>query len=578
MLANLVKKILAYDQIESAYLKHEHAENAQILLEKVLSDWQISIREHKNTKTPYDHLNKVLIVANHPFGGVEGMILTRQFLNNHTTIKVLVNPILKVFKPLRECFLFVEPYDDAESKRLNIQATKQAIEWLKQGNVLAMFPAGEVSSYQLTENCVVDPVWSKSCAAFVEKTQCSVLPVFFHGQNSKWFQALGVLHPKIRTLLLGRELVNKQNQTIHMSYGNVVQFSKLPKHLNREQLANYFRFLTYSIAKQGKKITACAESQEIEQSYAPAVLQKDIDQLPQSALLLKSKNFSVYVTEYEHIPNIMHEIAKQRERSFRKVGEGTGKPIDTDGFDQYYKHLFVWDDDAQQIVGAYRIALSDDVKQKQQSFYSQTLFGFDDRFIKEIEPAIEMGRSFVSLEYQKSFTPLLLLWKGIGQFVARNPKYTKLFGPVSISGEFSSLSKTVIKEYLLRHYGADNLKQHVHVKVPFNDEILYDYSSKDMAQFFNSLADISNYIDYQEKEFAGIPVLIKHYIKLGAKFIDFNVDPEFNNALDALILVDLKQTEEKSLKNYMGEEGYEIFRNYHNLNKTSEDKTDYEEQ
>ncbi|HMQ10035.1 MAG TPA: GNAT family N-acyltransferase [Oligoflexia bacterium] len=566
MLAQLVKKILAYDQIEAAYLKYEHALSAKELLEKVLSDWQISVREHKSTKTTYDRLNKVLIVANHPFGGVEGMILTRQFLEQNAAIKVLVNPILKVFKPLRENFLFVEPYEDIESKKLNVQATKQAIQWLKQGNVLAMFPAGEVSSYQLNKNCVVDPVWSKSCAAFVEKAQCSVLPVFFHGQNSKWFQALGVLHPKIRTLLLGRELVNKQKQTIHMTYGNLVQFNRLPKHLSREELSDYFRFLTYSIAKQGKKIELYKEEhEEIEQSYDTSVLQSDIDRLPESALLLKSKNFSVYVAEYEQIPKIMHEIAKQRERSFRKVGEGTGKAIDTDSFDPYYKHLFVWDDDAKKIVGAYRIALSDEVKQKKQNFYSQTLFGFDQRFINEIEPAIEMGRSFVSLEYQKSFTPLLLLWKGIGQFVARYPKYTKLFGPVSISGEFSPLSKTVIKQYLLRHYGEESLKKHVQVKVPFNDEILYDYSSQDMLKFFNSLTDISNYIDYQEKEFAGIPVLIKHYIKLGAKFIDFNVDPEFNNALDALILVDLKQTEEKSLKNYMGEDGYQIFRSYHNL-------------
>ncbi|MCI5071925.1 lysophospholipid acyltransferase family protein [bacterium] len=567
MLTQLVKKILAYDQIEATYLKHEHALSAKELLEKVLSDWKITVKEDHSSKSALTNLNKVLIVANHPFGGVEGMILTRQFLQKNTPIKVLVNPILKVFKPLRENFLFVEPYDDAESKKLNIQATKQAIGWLKKGKVLAMFPAGEVSSYQARKNCIVDPVWSKSCAAFVEKTQCSVLPVFFHGNNSRWFQILGLLHPKIRTLLLGRELVNKQKQCIHMSYGNIVHFSKLPKHLSRNELSDYFRFLTYSIAKQGEKIKTNSKQQNIEISHAAAALQNNINALPEAALLLRSKNFSVYVAEHKQIPMLMHEIAIQRERSFRNVGEGTGKAIDTDAFDQYYKHLFVWDEDAKKVVGAYRIALSDEIKQKNQKFYSQTLFGFDERFIEEIEPAIEMGRSFVSLEYQKSFTPLFLLWKGIGQFVVRNPKYTKLFGPVSISGEFSSLTKTVIKEYLLRHYGAGKLKKHVRVKVPFNGENLYDYTAESMAKFFNSLADISNYIDYQEKEFAGIPVLIKHYIKLGAKFIDFNVDPEFNNALDALILVDLKQTEEKSLKNYMGEEGYEIFRKHQDLNK-----------
>src|SRR5208283_345467 len=122
----------------------------------------------------------------------------------------------------------------------------------------------------------------------------------------------------------------------------------------------------------------------------------------------------------------LFEIGRLREMTFRQAGEGTGKPVDLDRFDLYYPHLFVWNKEKREVVGAYRLGLVEPILQRfgKKGLYSATLFQYKEGFLEHIRRGIELGRSFVRLEYQRLYAPLLLLWKGIARFVARYPEYT----------------------------------------------------------------------------------------------------------------------------------------------------------
>jgi len=127
----------------------------------------------------------------------------------------------------------------------------------------------------------------------------------------------------------------------------------------------------------------------------------------------------------------LQEIGRLRELTFRAAGEGSGKTSDIDLFDAYYLHLFLWDREANAIVGAYRMGLADEIIMRygKRGLYTQSLFRYGTRFLQTLNPAIELGRSFVRLEYQRSFSPLLLLWRGIGQFILRSPHYASCSVP-----------------------------------------------------------------------------------------------------------------------------------------------------
>src|SRR5262249_3158314 len=151
----------------------------------------------------------------------------------------------------------------------------------------------------------------------------------------------------------------------------------------------------------------------------------------------------------------------------------TGKPRDLDRFDQWYRHLFVWNSERNEMVGAYRIGLADSILSQRgaRGLYTSTLFKFDPEFLKGLGPALELGRSFIAPAYQKEYQPLLLLWKGICHFIVRNPSYRTLFGPVSISNDYRAISRALIVEFCKAHTDPQ-LGRKVHAKRPFRTPTL----------------------------------------------------------------------------------------------------------
>jgi hypothetical protein len=287
------------------------------------------------------------------------------------------------------------------------------------------------------------------------------------------------------------------------------------------------------------------------------VAEQNVDRLPAEQLLMKTGEYGVFYAKAEQIPHLLIDIGRLREATFREANEGTGKPIDLDRFDDYYTHLFVWNFEKRHVVGAYRLGQVDLILRElgKMGLYTSTLFDYKGRFLERMEYSIELGRSFIRKEYQKLYAPLLLLWKGIGHFVARNPQYRFLFGPVSISSAYSSLSRQLMMAYLSINHYEPQLARLVKPRTGVHDYGLKDPGLEYEGLLPQNLDELSSLISEIEADRKGVPVLLRQYVKLGGKLMGFNVDPAFGHVLDGLIIVDLLKCEERVLGKYMGCEG-----------------------
>jgi putative hemolysin len=294
------------------------------------------------------------------------------------------------------------------------------------------------------------------------------------------------------------------------------------------------------------------------------LLLRDIDAVPKDQLLVESDDLVVYHARSIQIPHLLQEIGRLREITFRAVGEGSGKAIDLDEFDAYYTHLFIWNRTKGELVGAYRLGQTDEIVRKHgvRGLYTATLFDFDPLLFAQLGPSLEMGRSFVRQEYQKGYLPLLMLWKGIGHFVVKYPRYRNLFGPVSITNEYQSLSKQLMVKFLKLHATDSLCGRYVQPRTPFVDVPVREWTSAAGAAV-RDVDDVNTLVGDLEPDGKGVPILLKQYLKLGGKLMGFNIDPDFSNVLDGLILVDLAAAEPRSLVRYFGEEGLARFRAMH---------------
>lgn len=265
-----------------------------------------------------------------------------------------------------------------------------------------------------------------------------------------------------------------------------------------------------------------------------------------SALLMESGAFQVFCAAATELPAVLPEIGRLRELTFRGVAEGTGLTRDLDRFDALYQHLFVWDRVRRQIAGAYRIGATD--RLGVENLYTRTLFDYDESLLAQIGPALELGRSFVPPDYQRDFSPLLLLWKGISRLVSQQPRYRRLFGVVSISDRYDSTSRHLLLKFLQTTRFDADLGRLVRAKnppAPPRGEIVD-------AVTVERIEDVSALVRQIEPDGKDIPILLRQYLKLNAKLLGFTVDASFGNVLDGLLLVDLGQVEPAILSRYMG--------------------------
>ncbi|MFA6173260.1 MAG: lysophospholipid acyltransferase family protein [Kiritimatiellales bacterium] len=515
----------------------------------------------------------VVVVANHPFGGIEGIILLHLLRRIRPDVKVMANYVLGRMPEMAEHSIYVDPFGSQEATRRNLAGVKETVRWIRDGHMLAVFPSGEVSHIDLHKRAICDPAWSPTIARIIQKTQAAVLPVFFQGRNGTLFQVMGLIHPRIRTAMLPYEFIRRRNSVFNVNAGQLIPWRRLET-FDAGALNNYIRFRTYLLCnrqRRGKKnrptlfIRKPAQHQPVTSAAGQEALEAEIASRPAEQIMIENDEYIVYLAPAAQIPNLLHEIGRLREITFRAAGEGTGRPIDIDRFDPYYLHLFLWNKPKRELAGAYRLARTDEVIRQHglNGLYTSTLFHYRAGLLEKLGPSIELGRSFIRPEYQKSYSPLLLLWKGLAQVICRNPGYKSLFGPVSINNDYHSASRQLMATFLKINNFLPELAALVKARNAFRFSPIKNFDPDTFSQTVTDVDDISALIADIETEQKGIPVLLKQYLKLGGKLLGFNIDPNFSDVLDGLIWVDLSETSPKILERFMGKDGTRIFLQFH---------------
>jgi putative hemolysin len=572
-LANyLAERLLSIHAIRKIYDSIPDSDDPTSFPRSVVQRFQIShsIQPHDLSAIPAK--GPTIVIANHPFGGVDGIVLSSILCTVRKDVRILANHFLGKIPKMRPLLFMVDPFGTKSSIRKNGTTLKEAVRWVKNGGMLMVFPAGEVSHFRWQTKKLEDPKWEKTVARLVRWTQAKVVPVYFKGGNSMVFQLAGLIHPVLRTLLLPREMVKKQSTHITLKIGTAIPYKRIAAISDDADLVSYLRFRTYLLGNAFNPTPGFLNTPERKRPrhkrlkpIVPPIprhdLIREIETLPEDQCLITKGALKVYVARGSQAPKILEEIGRLREVTFRKVGEGTGKPIDLDRFDQHYRHLFVWNDETAEVVGAYRLAATDEVVKTlgKEGLYTHTLFQYQTRLLFQISPALEMSRSFVRREYQKSYTPLLLLWKGIGRFVVRYPRYKILFGAVSITNEYSSYSRQLMASFLRNSQFLDELSEMVRPRKPFRQKCIPELKGEKTAGWPEDIEELSAWISDIETDKKGVPILLKQYLKLGGKLLSFNIDPSFGNVLDGLIMVDLTATDPKLLQRYMKPKGYADF-------------------
>jgi putative hemolysin len=580
----ILMKVFRISAINRIYNKHKHLSDLEFF-SAILDDLKIKfeIPEEDLRRIPKE--GAFISVSNHPLGGIDGILLLKLLIEKRPDYKILANFLMDRIEPMKPFILPVNPFEDRKKVQSSFPGLKNALAHLKEGNPLGVFPAGEVSTYK-DGKLIVDKPWEESAIKLIQKANVPVIPIYFHAKNSRLFYFLSKLNPKLRTAKLPSELLSQRTRIIKVRIGKPISVSDQEEYKNTQDFCDFIRRKTYMLAnpfeKEFKPLTTA--SLKMPKSPKQIVGQRDIDKIinevdalrENGGRLLKSKNYEVFFAERKEIPNLIFEIGRLREITFREVGEGTNESIDLDEFDSYYHHLFLWDDEAKVLAGAYRMGLGKRIYKKYgiQGFYVQSLFKFEPELYSMMENSIEMGRAFIIKEYQQKPMPLFLLWKGIVHVTLRHPEYKYLIGGVSISNQFSNFSKSLMIEFMKSHYYDPYIAQYIHPKKEYkvklkdaDKDFVFDATQADMNKF-------DKIIDEIEPGALRIPVLIKKYVKQNARLVAFNVDPLFNNAIDGLMYIRVADIPESTVKPVMEEFQAELesrLENENNGNEISKD-------
>jgi len=505
----------------------------------------------------------LVVVSNHPFGLLDGLVLIQLVSSVRKDVKVLTNAFLAGIAELRPHIIPVEVFSAEKACTANLRAVRTAMNALQSGEAIAIFPSGEVSHWRKEARRVTDPPWNPLAVRCAKATGARLVPVYFAGENSLTFQVAGLVHPRFRTMRLPAELLNKRNRTVDVRVGNPISPEELAKFDSDERATEYVRARTYVLAHRGERkgqVSSLALplpklSRVCPVADARANVPMLIDELQaRDASVIETDAFTVYAERGERMPALLDELGRLRELTFRRVGEGTGKARDIDTFDSYYTHLILWHKARKAIAGSYRLAWTEDVLRERgiNGLYTSTLFRFAPEFFENIGPAVELGRSFIQPEFQRDFSPLLLLWQAIGRCVRTRPEAPILFGAVSISANYSEAAREMIVQFLRHRSFRYDLASLVHPRHAFRSNLLRSDELQAITECLSEVEDLP-LADIESEP--GIPVLLRQYLRLGGQLIGFNVDRNFSGVLDGLVLVDLRQTQPKLLAKYMTVEG-----------------------
>jgi len=511
----------------------------QEIYDILIADYGIDFQFHENELKNLPKQSPFIVISNHPLKGIDSILLLKVIAEVRPDIKIANDVILPKYTPIQKYFIFSHKFHRTKLSR------KKAIEYLKQGKPLGIFPAGDFSLFSFATDFSNDPIWSTETIRFIKSVKVPIVPVYFQVKSSIIQSLLNGSYWLLPLLTKGESKNKVRN--IRLRIGAPIDIEDQTNFNNIDKFGRFLRSKVYCLGSPVEVPAYFAprlKSPKKVEPIAPPVsrneLRDEVEQIKKEYLLFDSGSFSVICCPSNKIPLMMHEIGRERELTFRQVDEGTNRSIDLDEFDLYYQQLFIWDNAGQSLVGAYRVGKGNEIMQQYgiKGFYIQSLFRVHDDAGNILSQSLELGRSFVVPAYQKQPLSLFLLWKGILYFLIKNPEYRYLIGPVSISNHYSKASKSLIIKFMMENFFHKELatlfkpRNAYKPKMKYDLDVLVENTKSNLNKLDSMISDIE-FDNYK------IPVLLKKYLKLNAKIIAFNIDPLFNNALDGLIILDV---------------------------------------
>jgi putative hemolysin len=547
IIAETLLQIIKYKRLNKVYSEIVKKDPV-LLINNILDELDLKY------EVPEDDLKNIpseggfITVSNHPYQGIDSMLLFKMIYKKRKDFKIMASFLLQNIESLHDIILPINAFKTAKNNKSSFSGIKEGILHLKNNNCLGIFPAYERSVQFEVSKIILDNEWQLSAVKFIKNAKVPVIPVYFHGTNSRLFYIVRKLSPILRLTSLPSELHNKKNRIVKIRIGTPITVKEQSEFKDISQYGRYLRARTYLLGSALEAHKFFNKRPFIKKTHAEPVanpvpvqkLKEEFDRIRNEYELFTTGNYSVVCTPTWVIPEIINEIGRLREVTFREVGEGTNKSTDIDEYDLYYNHLFIWDAEANKIVGSYRIGKGKDIAKIYglKGFYINSLFRIKKDFLPVLKESLELGRSFIVKDYQKKAIPLFLLWKGIMVFLLRNQEYRYLIGPVSISNEFSKFSKSLIVEFIRTYFFNEDKAKLIEPRKSFilkhdkvvDREVFIDVADRDINKIEKIITDIEP--GYR------IPVLLRKYLEMNGEIIGFNVDPKFNDCLDGLLIVD----------------------------------------
>jgi putative hemolysin len=550
-LSRFIDKKLSFHDINRFIQTLDEKENIAVTFSQILKNFSLSSQSLSKWTQTLPETGPLIIVSNHPTGLAETIILAHAILQKRTDLKILANHMLAKIPSLKDMILPINVFN--QSGLVNISSIKRAKATLAQEGILLIFPAAEIADYHIKTHHTQERKWSRLPVKLALETHTDLMQIHINGKNSLSFYVMGYLHQNLRSLMIAKELMNKRNHCFQITANKPIHLNSVPIH-SQETFTRLLYWINQCLPFQKTFILKNKTAPTLVPlpplktfPHHETTLTKEIESLPQADLIYQFKKILAYRCNAKDIPTLLDYIQIKREETFRQVQMGTGKSTDSEDYDEHAKHLVLWDSESHHLVGGYRYQIID--CEKTVSY----LNGFYDiNWTPLLKPGylIELSRSFVCVSYQKSFSSLLSLWRGLGRALFLEPKLYLVAGLVSIPHTQSSpLLLDLILEYVKKFKKQKPaLSRQFKAKNPYLCSQHLPHAFKKAAQHcenFSQLALLYNQISGSDFEF---PELFKLYEKMGAIPLGVSIDPDFSDCIDVLQVWDMRANIDDKLK------------------------------
>ena len=502
-----------------------------------------------------------ITVSNHPYGGLDGLILNAVFGPRRPDMRIMTTFILAHIPSLKGVFIPVDNISASSAR--NTAGLREALNHLAEGKPLGFFPSGEVSTWQKGENrtalgkgkIIEDRPWNENIIKIIRRSGMPVIPVYFDGTHSKTFHRLGRIHPLLRTVRLPHELFNKRGAHVKVRIGVPIQPAEFAD-MDLTALGKYLRNRCYALEAQCQPLPDTTPNwpEAIAEPLPAEQVRAKMEQLSDK-ILFESSDYRAYMITAADAPEVMREVYRLREETFRAIGEGSGLALDTDQYDAYYKHVLLWSIPNQELVGAYRLGFGPEIYAEhggRDGFYTASLYRYGEEAEPILSKGVELGRSFIVLKYQREVLSLKMLMAGVCVATTRCPGAAYFFGPMSTSNSVPDFYKSLAVHYIMQDYKMEGADRFAEAPNPFHPDFLRVDPDGLMQGCRNDIDAFNRLLNtLSEGQFQPLPVLARKYINCGARMACYNVDPLFSNSLDGLIVLRLSLFTRNILQSFL---------------------------